>query len=231
MAQNSKIDKADGRYPIWAVDRRINELGAQKHIRSEQDAQLLVGAILAKLQVDEAKFSELNNFATSLAKAEYAAVRDPERRIPEGSVVKAFNLLMGQMSMPEFTHVSADELHAFRVAKCLTLYPNWVARQPDGNLPATVRPVEAAYLIYLLYINGGVSQNVRQAISERGLPRPDPSAAVPSVSFQLHAMQPSHEESQRRSEYWKSRSRYLATHTGSDGVSILRDLFELITVK
>jgi hypothetical protein len=231
MAQNSKIDESGVKYPIWAVDRRINELGAEQRITSEQDAQLLVGAILAKLQVDETKFSELNGVATRLAEAEYAAVRDPERRIPEGSVMKAFNLLMDRMSMPEFTHVSADELHAFRVTKCLILYPNWVVRQPDGNLPATVRPVEAAYLLYLLYINGGVSQKVRQAVSERGLPRPDPSSVVPPVTSQLLAMQPSHEEFQRRLECWKSRSRYLATHTSSDVVRILQDVFELITMK
>jgi hypothetical protein len=231
MAQDPSPGSTERTYPIWAVDRRIDKLGAEQQIKSEQDAHLLVEALLAKLQVDETKFPGLNDFASRLAHAEYAAVLDPERQISEGSVVKAFNLLMDRMSMPEFAYVSADEVHAFRVARCLTLYPSWVARQPDGNLPATVRPVEAAYLVYLLYVNGGVSQRIRQAISERGLPSPDPSAARPPVSFRLGTMQLSQDEFQRRSEYWKSRSKYLATHTGPDGLRILQDLFELIGVK
>jgi hypothetical protein len=166
-----------------------------------------------------------------LSKSEYAAVLHPEQRIPEASVGQAFNLLMDRMSMPELTRVSADELHAFRVATCLIFYPSWVTREPYGSLPPTVRPLEAAYLVYLLYSDRGISQNIRQAILERGLPRQDPSSAEPPGRFHMVSGQTSREEFQRRKEYWEAKSVHLATHTDSDLMHILQEMSELIGVK
>jgi hypothetical protein len=231
MARNSMIGKAEGGYPIGPVDRRINELGAEQNLKSIQDARLLVEALLARFQIDGTELPGLSGFASRLAEAEYAAVRDPGRRTSEGSVGGAFNLLMDRMGMPESTRISADEVHAFRVAMCLTLYPSWVTRQSDGDLPATVRPVEAAYLVYLLYTNGGVARNARRAILEKGLPRPDPSVASPPDSFRLRAVRISPEEFQRRREYSGFKSQYMATHTSSDAAAMLEDFFALIGVK
>lgn len=214
------------RYPLSPTDKRIDALGSEQNIKSEQEAGLLIQALLAKFQIDESRLPGISVLMLRMEKAEYAAVLHRELRVPESSVANAFNLLMDRMSMPEFTRVSAEEVHAFRVARCLTLYP----RDPDGNFPTTVRPVEAAYLVYLLYANRGVSQNIRRAIAERGLPRPDPSTARPPSGFETRGIQLSQDEFRRRRDYWNARSRYLATHTDSDAMDLLMRVCERIGV-
>jgi hypothetical protein len=219
------------KFPLSAVDRRIDELGSEWRIASEQDAQALVEALLAKFEIDERKSPGLAGFVSRLAKAEYAALRDPTQRIPENSVAEAFNLLMDRMDTPQPTRVSVEEVHAFRVSRSLMFYPSWVNREPDGNLPKTLRPVEATYLVYLLYSNGGVADNIRQAVSERGLPRTDPSTLTTTVSqLGLRAMSLSPSEAKRRSDYWKSTHRYLASHSASDVRRIVESIFALFRI-
>lgn len=218
-------------YPGARVDREIDWLGAEERIVSEQDAGAYVAALLAKYQVSEATLSPLNELTSRLAKAEYATVREPRRRIPEGAVAAAFNGLMERFGAPEWTRVSNDEFHAFRLVWSLTFYPNWVVRLPDGNLPKTCRPVEALYLVYLLYLNGGVSPKVREAISAGRLPAVDPAVATPPADSVLRAVSMTRAEFQRRQEYREAKFRYLENHPGVGAEAVIQDLFDLLGIK
>jgi hypothetical protein len=230
--EQASTDREDAlRYPLSAVDREIDQLGVEGRIKSEEDARSYIAALLAKYQVDEAKVPRLNDLASRLAKAEYAAVREPRDRIHERALVATFNSLMERMGAPGWTRVSNDEFHAFRLVWSLNFYPNWVSRPPDGNLPKTCRPVEALYLVYLLYLNGGVPPKVREAISAGRLPAVDPAIATPSADSVLRVVSMTRAEFQHRQEYREARLRYLENHPDLRAEAVIQDLFNLLGIE
>src|ERR1700675_3156688 len=143
-------------FPLSVIDRKIDALGDEHRIRSEEDATAYVEALIEKFHIDDNSLPGLAEFKSKLVRAEFSAVLHPENRIPENVVGKIFNQLMDELRMPSWTRVSPQEVHAFRATRSLALYPKSVTRLPDGNLPQNCRPVEALYLLYLLHGNMGV---------------------------------------------------------------------------
>src|ERR1700676_2811779 len=231
MAQQISSGSADRRYPISVADRRIDETGREEQIESEEKAGIFVDALVAKLSPATAALSGMDTFKSRGTKAEYAAVRDPEQIIPEASLAAAFNRPMHHLDAPGWTRVSDDEMHGFRVTQALLFYPNSVTRLQDGNLARTCRPTEGLYLVYKLYVNGGVSPNVRNAISEKGLPPLDPSAVDPPLDFRLRAVRVSPAEVQRRREYAEARARYFTSHPDVKPETLVRGMFDLLGIK
>jgi hypothetical protein len=143
-----------GGYAAIPEDRQIDELGAPERIRTEADARVYVEALVKRWDPNETN-PHLDEFEERLAQAEYAAVRDPNKLIPESQVAKTFNRLMDEWEMPAWTRVSVPELHALRLTYVLSVYPRSVARLPDKSIAPSCRPTEALFLLHMLDFRGG----------------------------------------------------------------------------
>jgi len=138
---------------IIREDRQVDELGS--HIRTEADAKAYVEALMKRWAPRETIPTE---YEERLARAEYAAVHNPEKLIPESQVANAFTRLMDKWGMPAWTHVSVPELHALRVSYASTVYPKSVPRLPDETIAPSCRPTEALFLLHMLDARKGLPQ-------------------------------------------------------------------------
>ena len=199
-------------FPLSAIDRKIDALGAENRIHSEEDVRAYVDALLEKFQLEENRLPGLPEFRSRLMNSEFSAVLHSENRIPESLVRQVFNEFMDEWQMPAWTRVSIGEVHAFRVTMSLALYPNSVSRLPDGNLPRDCRPVEALYLIYLLHANMGVPSGLRDTVRAGHWPAEDPRTLPAQGVIGLHQSKKSSTEIQRLFEYRAALSAYSMAH-------------------
>ncbi len=205
-------------YAVFPVDRQIDELGAPDHIRTEADAKTYVEALMKRWGDPNETNPHLAEFEERLARAEYAAVRDPERRIPESKVVKTFNRLMDQWQMPGSAHISVAELHTFRIPYTCAIYPRSVARLPDESIAPSCRPTEALFLLLMLDSNQGIASYIREYVRQCQFPwnilkrlklwHPVP---IPIFEQGLHPAPPDPDALQKF-RYDNLRRRYFARH-------------------
>ena len=208
--------------------RQIDELGDPGHIQTEVDARAYIGALVKRWGPRETNYPVLTD---RLARAEYAAVRNPERLIPESQVAKNFNRLMDEWEMPSWTRISVPELHAFRIRYALTVYPRSVARLPDGSIAPSCRPTEALFLLHMLDSREGIPPDIREEVRESRFPW----SVLKSLKWSrpkrpiepgLHpAYTSTPEESLRRNEYIGLRRKYFATHPAISFESEVADIF------
>jgi|SRR5580704_553780 hypothetical protein len=144
-------------FPLSFTDRKIDELGAEARIQTETDAEAYVGAFLEKFKLDEVEPGLIDMWKARLARAEFDAVRHPQKRVPEEVVAEAFNQLMERWKAPAGTRVSLDELRVLRTAISIRVYPQSMPLLADNKLSRSCRPTEALYLIYLLQARGGLA--------------------------------------------------------------------------
>ena len=208
---------SEDRQAVIPLDRQIDELGVPDHIRTEADARAYVEALVKRWWGNETNPS-LAEFEERLTQAEYAAVRDPKKLIPESQVAKTFNRLMDEWGMPLWTRISVPELHAFKISYTLTVYPRSVARLPDESIAPSCRPTEALLLLHLLDSNGGVPLQIRERVRETRFPwnllkrlRWSRPTLEPPVEYGLHP-EPLTPESRQRGEYIICQRRYFASH-------------------
>jgi len=217
-------------YAVFPVDRQIDELGAPDHIRAEADARAYVDAFVKRWDPKETN-AHLSEFEERLARAEYAAVRNPEKRIPESQIAKTFNGLMDEWQMPGWAHISVAELHAFRIPYALAVYPRSVARLPDESIAPSCRPTEALFLLHMLDSNEGIASYIRDYVRESHFPwnvlkrlKLWHPTAIPIVQPGLHLAPPSPDGS-KRLEYETLRRRYFASHPDATFDRTMNELF------
>lgn len=148
----------ESKHPPFPREARVDELGSANRIRSEADALTYIQALFDHWAMGLFRGFDENR----LARAEYAAVRDPQKRIPESLVVKTFNALVDKWGAPRSIRVTVEELHAFRAE---FMYPQAAGCLPDGSYPRDFRPAEAVYMLDQLYFNGGVPGFLRVRFS------------------------------------------------------------------
>jgi len=199
------------KFPLSAIDRTIDDLGAEHAIGSEESAKTYIDALLAKFRIDDEQVRDLTKFRSRLAHAEYNAVRNRKKRIPEVVVTQAFNRLMDAWSAPIQTRISTDELHAFRILTSVALTPKSTSRSSHGSVSPVCRPVEALYLIYLLQSQGGVEPELREAVkSGRTADNLFGQSQTPvSAGLRLSP-------AQGRGAYFRARANYFAQHPSLD---------------
>lgn len=217
-------------YAVFPVDRQIDELGAPSHIRTEADAKLYVEALMKRWGPNETN-PHMAEFEERLARAEYAAVRDPERRIPESQVVQTFNRLMDEWQMPGRAQISVSELQTFRIGYACAIYPRSVARLPDESIAPSCRPTEALFLLHMLDSNEGIASYIRDYVRQSHFPwnvlkrlkfwRP---AAIPVFQPRLHPAPPSPDDS-RNARYDTLRRRYFGSHPDANLESVTNEIF------
>ena len=150
---------------------RINEIAGR--IRSEADASTLVSEIAGLLLKELPPAWTSKGIRQRIAQAEYDAVREPPRLIPEQRVVDVWNQYVREIGAPGETIVSVAEIHNMRdssytVAHLLwarghqTIWtmPNVYALQPDGKVADGCRALEAIRVIHDL---DALFQNLRGA--------------------------------------------------------------------
>src|SRR6266853_3591275 len=195
--------------------RQIDELGDPSHIQTEADARAYIEALVKRWGPRETTYPDLTD---RLARAEYAAARNPERLIPESQIAETFNRLMDEWEMPSWTRISVPELHAFRIRYALTVYPRSVARLPDESIAPSCRPTEALFLLHMLDSNEGIASYIRDSVRESHFPwnvlkrlKLWHPAAIPILQPGLHPAPPSPDAS-KVLEYETLRRRYFASH-------------------
>lgn len=217
-------------YAVFPVDRQIDELGAPSHIRTEADAKLYVEALMKRWGPNESN-PHMAEFEERLARAEYAAVRNPERRIPESQVVKTFNRLMDEWQMPGWAQISVPELQTFRIGYACAIYPRSVARLPDESIAPSCRPTEALFLLHMLDSNEGIASYIRDYVRQCHFPwnvlkrvklwRP---AAIPVFQPGLHPAPPN-PDALRNMRYDTLRRTYFASHPDANLESVTNEIF------
>jgi hypothetical protein len=149
---------------------RINELAGRIH--SEADASAFVSEI-AGIFAKELPAWASSSIRQRVAHAEYEAVREPARLIPEQRIVDIWNQYVKEIGAPDEAMVSVAEIHnmrdgSFTVAQFMwargnqTIWsmPNVYAIGSDGKVADGCRAVEAVRVIHDL---DDLFQNLRGA--------------------------------------------------------------------
>jgi hypothetical protein len=145
---------------------RIDELAGSIH--SEEDARAFVDA-MGQAFADQIPYSLTAPLRARVATAEYAAVSDPAKLIPEQRVVDAWNHWIADINGPKEARLTVAELHVIRENyyfgatssharqyRALWSLSNIYAVKPNGRVADACRPVEAFLLLHqidMLFIN------------------------------------------------------------------------------
>jgi hypothetical protein len=139
---------------------RVNELAA--HIKSEADARAYVDAV-ADMFADSLPPSwATRGIRERIAHAEYEAVSDPLRQIPEQRIANVWNKYVREIGASEEALVTAAEIHSMRDAtfavaevmwsrgtnQTAWTMPNVFAVGEDGKVAEGCRAVEALRVIH-----------------------------------------------------------------------------------
>jgi hypothetical protein len=139
---------------------RTNELAA--HISSQADARAFVDAV-ADMFADSLPPSWATRESRErIAHAEYEAVSDPLRRIPEQRIADVWNKYVREIGASEEAVVTVAEIHSMRDAASAAgqamwsrgtnqtawTMPNYFAVGEDGKVAEGCRAVEAIRVIY-----------------------------------------------------------------------------------
>ena len=138
--------------------QQLNQLAAS--IQSPADAQRLVDFI-TELFADEIPSVLTRSLRRQIATAEFAAVSDPQKRVPEARVVDAWNAYAETIQAPETFRITVAEVHNLRDAFLATDRLSWdrgqqniwnvpaiYATQTDGTLAPACRPVEVLRVLW-----------------------------------------------------------------------------------
>jgi hypothetical protein len=225
-------DKIMSTLPLSGIDGKIDELGTESHIRSERDAAAYIDALLEKYEVDEARLPGLAPLKARLARAEYATIQDPSKRIAERAVAEAFNKIMDRWHPQTGIRVSIEEFHAARVAMSLMVYPNSVSRASNGHVADSCRPVEALYLIYLLESSRSFLPGIRHLLEASQWPDEDLLMEQRKAGRrEVRLGTPVPGEFQRDREYFLERTKYLQAHPNLNVAGQIDELFAALGIE
>ena len=139
--------------------QQLNELAG--NIRTPADARRFVDFI-AEIFSEETPPGWTNgSLRERIAQAEFSAVSDSQRLIPEARVAEAWNAYMGTLQAPKEYEVTAAEIHNLRDAFLTTARISWnrgsrniwavpsiYATLPDGRLAPGCRAVESIRVLW-----------------------------------------------------------------------------------
>jgi hypothetical protein len=137
---------------------RIDVLAGAIH--SEEDARAFVDE-MGKAFAEELPYDLTAPLRARVAKAEYAAVTDGSKLIPEQRVVEAWNRWVTDINAPAEARMTVAEFHLLRENRRLSSTDTWsheyrslwnlsniYALKPNGRVADSCRPVEALLLLH-----------------------------------------------------------------------------------
>src|SRR5690348_16050707 len=218
----------DNQMPLSPVDRKIDLLGAESSLHSVVDAEAYVKAILAKYKIDSKSANGLTPLEHRLAVAEYAAITDPSKRIPEARIVDAFNQLMHEWGAEPWTRITVADFHRFHRIKAGILIPYSVSRNADGVVADSCRPVEALHLFFLLTLERGMQSGPKLPdLPENFGTCPVFVQSTKATNRVSNADDPI---TRRYEKYTKARNAWLGSHFNLDPTQELTALFNLLKI-
>jgi hypothetical protein len=140
---------------------RINDLAGNIH--SEVDARAFVDAVAEQEAGGQLLWWATTNIRHRVARAEYDAVSDPSKLIPEQRIVNVWNEYVRELDAPEETVVTVAEVHNLRDAQytmnkwmwkkerfpqSLWTMPDVYAVGSDGKVAGGCRAVEALRILH-----------------------------------------------------------------------------------
>jgi hypothetical protein len=168
-----RLEQAREKYEP-ARQAAIHVNGLAGNIRSESDARAFVDAVAEQFTQHEYLSWTTRGIRHRIAHAEYEAVVDPSRLIPEQRIVNIWNEYVRELDAPAETLVSVAELHNLRDAlytsnqslwkrqgftQSLWTIPNIYALDADGKVANGCRALEALRLLHDMFY----FQSVRRA--------------------------------------------------------------------
>jgi hypothetical protein len=212
---------------------RVNELAGSIH--SEDDARVFVDAVAEHAGQQSWTTRSIRH---RVAHAEYAAVSDPSRLIPEQRIVDIWNAYVRELDAPEETLVTLAEMHNLRDAMYTSsqlmwkrggftqqfwTIPNVYALDADGKVASGCRAVEALKILHdMFYFFQNVQsarERVQKGVLVSDLARRSEQSTQPRVAkSQLSA-------SRNTRPVLAAEIRYLQAHSQDDYEHILRRLF------
>jgi hypothetical protein len=238
-ASQQQLEEAKARYEsIRQAAININELAGKIH--SEADARNFVDAIAERLSGNQHQSWTTLVIRHRVAHAEYEAVSDSSRLIPEQRIVDVWNEYVREIDAPEETLVTVAEVHNLRDAtytmsklmwekhrfwESLWTMPGIYAVDADGRVANGCRAIEALKLLHDMVYN---FQNVRSARErvQKGvlvsdsirLRQRDPTPRPPAVRAQTGVVQ-------NGMPIWIAERSYLQAHSERDYRRLLERLF------
>src|SRR5271154_1235871 len=162
QATPEQLEQARERYePVRQAAIQVNELAGNIH--SESEASAFVDAVAERLVGQEHPSWTTLSIRHRVAHAEYEAVTDSSRLIPEQTIVNVWNEYVRELDAPEEALVTVAEVHNLRDALytsnqymwknkrfplSLWIMPNVYAVGSDGKVASGCRAVEALRILY-----------------------------------------------------------------------------------
>jgi hypothetical protein len=238
-APQQLVEEERSRYePIRQAAIHVNELAGSIH--SEADAQAFVDAIAEHVTPNRQSSWAMRGIRHRVAHAEYEAVSDPSRLIPEQRVVDVWNEYVRELDAPEETLVTVGELHNLRDAmytlnkamwqkqrfpQSLWTMPDVYAVGGDGKVANGCRAVESLKILHDMSFSFqnvlGARDRVQKGvlISEVASQRRQDAGARPQLAgSSLQATRDTNPV--RMAEY-----RYVQAHGHADYQRLLQRLF------
>jgi len=238
-ALQQRVEEARARYePIRQAAIHVNELAGNIH--SEADARAFVDAVAERLTGTQHQSWATLGIRHRVAHAEYEAVSDPSRLIPEQRIVDVWNEYVRELDAPEETLVTVAELHNLRDAtyttnklmwkkerfpQSLWTMPDVHAVDADGKVANGCRAVESLKILHdMSYFFQNV-QRARERVQEgvlvsdmaRQRKGPTPQRQVERGHLTVSA----NANPVRQAEY-----QYVQAHGGRDYQRLLERLFD-----
>ena len=178
----------------------VNRLAGNIH--SEADAQAFVDAVAEHFTGSLLQSWMTRRVRRRVARAEYAAVSDPSRLIPEQRVAEVWNAYVRELDAPEETLVSVAELHNLRDAtytmnksmwkkeqfpQSLWTVPDVYAVDAQGKVAGGCRAIEALRILHDMSFSYqsvlGARERVRKGVlvSDSVAPREQNSTPRPQT--------------------------------------------------
>jgi hypothetical protein len=216
---------------------RINELAGSIH--SEADARAFVDAVAEREAGDQLLWWATTNIRHHVAQAEYDAVSDPSKLIPEQRIVNVWNEYVRELNAPEETLVTVAEVHNLRDAsytsshhmwrnekfpQSLWIMPNIYAVGKDGKVANGCRAVEALRIVYDMsrfFQNlQAARERIRKGVLVSDLFRQEQEWSPRAPTAKSHLASATNTSPVRLAEY-----RYAQAHSDGDYQHLLQRLY------
>jgi hypothetical protein len=216
----------------------INELAGTIH--SEADARAFVDAVAEHLAGEQPLWWATASIRHRVARAEYDAVSDPSKLVPEQRIVNVWNEYVRELDAPEETLVTVAEVHNLRDAsytssqymwnktgfpQSLWTMPNIYAVGGDGKVAGGCRAVETLRVLYDLSRFFQNLQTARERVrkgvlASDGVRQQKNATPRPPIEKSQLAIASADTMPVRAAEY-----RYLRAHGGGDYQRLLERLY------
>jgi hypothetical protein len=216
---------------------RINELAGNIH--SEVDARAFVDAVAEREAGGQLLWWATTGIRHRVAQAEYDAVSDPSKLIPEQRIVNVWNEYVRELDAPEETLVTVAEVHNLRDAsytstqhmwknqkfpQSLWTMPNVFAVGSDGKVAVGCRAVEALRILYDMsrfFQNlQAARERIRKGVLASDLFRQEQEWSPRAPTAKSHLASATNASPVRLAEY-----RYAQAHSDGDYQRLLQKLY------